>query len=84
MSKNVQFSDKVNVRYIKMSLADHALEVKNPIAIIFNEPTHTGLQKQSIFHSLFWGFSIIIFIIIWWLIWKCYRKKSVILKSEKS
>jgi disulfide bond formation protein DsbB len=92
MVKNVKFSDRVNIKYMDISLADHSMEVKNPTggtAVIINndgggclEQLKTLPSTISSFHTLCWIFVIFIFIIVWWLLWKFYRKKPNNSESE--
>jgi hypothetical protein len=90
MRKNVKFSETVKIRYMDMSLKDHAMEVKNPTGVaivndtgILDNPSVTTVMVTSSINSMWWAFGFIVFILIWWLLWKFYRKEPTVQESEK-
>ena len=85
MGKSVRFSDKVDVRYMGMSLEEHSREVKTPSDIIVNKRPQIKstsnvkpVKSTSLNPSfIWWGIAgILVSIFICYVIWKLFFSKN--------
>ena len=87
MVKKVRFSDKVEVRYMDVSLKEHAKEVKFPIGYMeTRKPRKTRYSSDTISSSScniwWWLIPLAVVILLIFLAWKFWPKKSC--SSDKS
>lgn len=81
MVKKVRFSDKVDVRYMNVSLKEHSREVKNPIGYqesLSKKTTYFGNESiDSCFPPwVWWIIGIVLMIIVIYFLWKFYYPKN--------